>query len=105
MSADTPFDSRKYRNPKSSNVFERLFVLILHLLVGQGIGMVAAGSSAFKGGQVSSINLFLVKFGIGTLELAWVFILAWTLVSLLPFQRQRDAPGYRDGSKVSDIRF
>lgn len=64
--------------------------------------MVAAASSTFGGGKASPINLFLVKFGIGTLEFTWAVILVWALVSLLPFQRRTDAPGYRGGSKASD---
>jgi hypothetical protein len=63
--------------------------------------MLAAASTAFSGGPASSTALFLLKFGAGTLEAVWLFIIVWAIASFLPSQSRKYAPGFCGGTKVS----
>lgn len=92
---------RRYRNPTKPSSHEYIPVLILHLLVGAGIGMLASASSAFDPtSHGAASNLVLLKVGIATLEVVWVVLCVWTIWSLIA-RKRRDAPGWRGGSLVS----
>jgi len=92
---------RRYRNPTKPASHEYIPVLILHLLVGAGVGMLASASSAFDPtSHKAASNLVLLKVGIATLEVVWVVLCAWAVVSLV-LTKRRDVPGWRGGSMVS----
>ena len=71
-----------------------------HLVVVSGLGLVASSSSAFRGGDVKSSTLTLLKIGVVILLVSWVILCAWVLASFLPSQQTRAAPGYVGGTKV-----
>jgi hypothetical protein len=78
-----------------------MLVLVYHLLVTTGLALVASGASTLSSDNLKLNNERLVKGGIVVLLFAWLIIAIWTVVSFLPSQLSRDAPGYGKGTKVS----
>lgn len=91
---------RTYHTPKGNSFWEWLAIIFLHLLVGQGIGMLAAASSAFSGGTISASSKFLIKFGAGTLEVVLLIVVLAAIASLHSSQHSTETPGHKAGTKV-----
>ncbi|KAK3390346.1 hypothetical protein B0H63DRAFT_112172 [Podospora didyma] len=77
-----------------------LFVLIFHMVVAGGIGLVASGSSALQGDHPKPSDLSLVKVGMAILTVCWVglcFSAALSVRMRLRASRAADSV-YRAGS-------
>jgi hypothetical protein len=88
---------------------ETALVTALHFLIASAIGLIAAGASAPTSSNPKLSSSLLVKIGMITLVLSWLFILIGAMVSLLhgkdwSQEGERDGAGsrqYKDGTKVS----
>ncbi|KAF4630269.1 hypothetical protein G7Y89_g7871 [Cudoniella acicularis] len=87
-------------NAKLRAAREWPIIACYHFIVITGLALIVCGSSAFKGGAVSSGTLALLKVGIIVLLLAWVVLIIWGLFSLLLSQRTKDTPGFSGGTML-----
>ena len=97
--------SRYCCHPKKNHKLETIPVLSLHILAAGAIGIVATGASALTSGTSSTSDLTLLRVGMCMLLLTWVLLLLLAVFSLLPSQRKREAPGYKDGLQVCIPRY
>ncbi len=82
---------------------EWIYVICYHTLVVVGIVLIAIGASAIEGSNAApkSSDETLLKVGIVVLLVAWVVLVGWVGLSLLPSQIQYGVAGLREGTIVS----
>lgn len=69
-------------------------------LMGAGLGLSIGGSLQVYQGKGTSSDLLHWKVGSGLVVAVWATEVVWAIFSLLPSQCKKDAPGFKDGTKV-----
>jgi len=93
-------EARHYRTSNLGGKVEWVLVLIYHILVASGVGLIGAGSSAFTAKDPSSNDLTLLKVGIIILLVSWVLVCLWTPFSLFQTPGPINSPRYLKGTQL-----
>ncbi|KAE8151575.1 hypothetical protein BDV25DRAFT_171347 [Aspergillus avenaceus] len=93
-------ESRYYRNPEHNVLLGRLVIIIISGVMGAGLGLsISASLKIYQGhGQEKDMNHW--KTGTALIVVVWVMEVLYALFSLLPTERRKAAPGYRDGTTL-----
>ena len=86
---------RYYRLPARSRKIEWIFIILFHILISSGLGVLASGASALQnGGDIGGTNGLLIKVGVLCMDLGWVILVCWGIASLLQIGK-KDGKGDR----------
>ncbi|KJK60841.1 hypothetical protein P875_00042920 [Aspergillus parasiticus SU-1] len=93
-------EARYYRHPENNVLLGRIVIIAITGLMGAGLGLSIGGSLQVYQGKGTSSDLSHWKVGTGLVAAVWAMEVVWALFSLLPSQCEKDAPGYKDGTKL-----
>ncbi|OGM44992.1 integral membrane protein [Aspergillus bombycis] len=93
-------EARYYRHPEHNVLLGRIVVIAITGLMGAGLGLSISGSLQIYQGQGTTEDLSHWKVGTGLVVAVWAMEVMWALFSLLPSQCNKNAPGYKDGTKA-----
>ncbi|KAE8382005.1 hypothetical protein BDV26DRAFT_300481 [Aspergillus bertholletiae] len=93
-------EARYYRHPKHNVMLGRIVILAVTGLMGAGLGLSIGGSLKIYKGEGTPKDLSHWKEGMGLIVAVWAVEVAWALFTLSPSQYKKDAPGYKDGTKL-----
>ncbi|KAI9924789.1 hypothetical protein MW887_006645 [Aspergillus wentii] len=93
-------EAKTYRNPHLHKAFHWAFVIIMHMTVMGAVVVAAKGAAGLAGNNPTSTDTNLLQAGIAILETCWAILVIWALFALLPAQRAKNAPGYKEGSTL-----
>ncbi|BAE64627.1 unnamed protein product [Aspergillus oryzae RIB40] len=93
-------EARYYRHPEHSVLLSRIVIVAITGLMGAGLGLSIGGSLQVYQGKGTSSDLLHWKVGSGLVVAVWETEVVWAIFSLLPSQCKKDAPGFKDGTKL-----
>ncbi|KAE8422692.1 hypothetical protein BDV36DRAFT_310401 [Aspergillus pseudocaelatus] len=93
-------EARYYRHPEHNVLLGRIVIIAITGLMGAGLGLSIGGSLQVYQGKGTATDLSHWKVGTGLVVAVWAMEVVWALFSLLPSQCKKDAPGYKDGTKL-----
>ncbi|KAF7592263.1 hypothetical protein BBP40_000465 [Aspergillus hancockii] len=93
-------EARYYRHPEHNILHGRIVIIAITSLMGAGLGLSISASLKIYQGQELPKDLMHWKVGMVLIAVVWAIEVLWALFSLLPSQRQKDAAGYKAGTKL-----
>ncbi|KKK22786.1 hypothetical protein P175DRAFT_0483191 [Aspergillus ochraceoroseus IBT 24754] len=98
-------EARVLRNPTANPWIGWGFVALVTGVSGAGVGLSVSGALDIYNGHPKPNSLGHWQAGAALFVAAWALEVIWALLSLLPFNRARDAPRGRDGTLLLHASF
>jgi len=97
------FDRRAARNPSPPRKLEWFMEIQFHLTVVVAVVLVVIGVVRLTGTHPQESDTKFSKIGVVIIFLCWVILVAWTAASFRFSQYDKQAPAYRNGTKVCPL--